>query len=324
MTANELTPACRAASVLRLITTTTGSTVMQRQFLIGCLTAVMVAAGAASAGAEAIKWKLGSALPPGHITNDAMIDYTKRVKQRSGGEIDIELVPLDAVGFKEADLLRVLKQGVMDATFFAQFYAFRDDPLLANYLPTGGLTTPDDNMKILDIQHAYATKVLKDRWNAVVVTPIFNRSGRELILVSRTPMASLADLKGKKMRHFEKTGLIAFQNLGVAAQIVAQADLYVALRTGVIDSAIHGIPNVKNQSLWETTCCFSNMVPFTGQAVLNAIVVPQKNWDRLSDKQRTVLQDVGKELWAELLQEWRDGDRTQRETFELFKQKRMK
>lgn len=281
---------------------------------------VVLAFHVMAVSAEPVTWQLASPLPPGHITNESLVTYTERVRERSEGEINIELVPLDAVGFGEADLLRVLRQGAMDASFFAQFYAFRDDPLLANYLPSGGILDADDNLKVLEIQHAYATRVLEERWQAVVVTPIFNRSGRDLALISRTPVAGLDDLRGKKMRHFERTGLTAFQSLGVAAQTVPQADLYVALRTGVVDSAIHGIPLVRSQSLWEVTCCISNIMAFTGQGVLNAIVVPRENWERLSEEQRVILREVGDELWQEMLQEWRDGERVQREHFDHFEQ----
>jgi TRAP-type C4-dicarboxylate transport system substrate-binding protein len=55
----------------------------------------------------------------------------------------------------------------------------------------------------------------------------------------RQPITSLADLKKYKLRVGTREQIETFKALGVAAQTVAQQELYSAMQTGVIDCALY-------------------------------------------------------------------------------------
>ncbi len=256
--------------------------------------------------ADTLKWKFGNPWPDKHPASLALKELFADVKARSGGTLDIENVSLRSIGFKQGDLLRVLKQGVVEMSLLVPYYISRDDPMLANTVPSGGLVDAEQNLKTADIQRDYAKKLLKKRWNAVMVAPFFNRGGRDLIIVSRDPINTLAGLKGKKLRHFDKIAMKAMKGIGIPAQILPQAELYLALKTGVVDAAVHGITNAKAQSIYEVAPYFSEFTPFPGQGAAYGLIVRQDNFDKLTATQKKALADAGKKSWDAGLKLWRD------------------
>jgi TRAP-type transport system periplasmic protein len=67
------------------------------------------------------------------------------------------------------------------------------------------------------------------------------------VLISRTPLRDLADLKGKKVRVFASSfQTVAFERLGITPVAMSLGDVLPALQQGAIDGAITGIgPMVK-------------------------------------------------------------------------------
>ncbi len=264
----------------------------------------------ATAMADTVKWKLANPWPEKHPATKAMIKMLDDIRAKTNGSVDIEIMYLRAVGYKQGDLLRVLKQGVAQMSLFVPYYVSRDAPLLANVLPTGGLKNAEENMKIAPVQRAYAKKILERDWNAVMVAPFFNRGGRNLIIVAREKINTLDGLKGKKVRHFEKLGLKALDSLGIRAQILPQSELYLALKTGVVDAAVHGMTNARRQSIYEVAKYFSEFTPFPGQGAPYGFVVLKDNWAKLSADQKKAIAEAGKASWDEGVKLWRNATLT--------------
>ncbi len=258
-----------------------------------------------AAMAQNITFKLANPWPNKHPATAAIIALLADIKTHSNGRLQIEMVHLDAIGFKQADLLRVIRQGVAEMGLFVPYYVGRDAPKLANVAPSGALLEPDDNWKIEKIQRAYSEKVLDKDWNSVMAMRFFNRGGQHLILISRTPINTLEGLKGKKVRHFERPGLKAMEALGIPAQTIPQAELYLALKTGVVDAAVHGLTNSASQSMHEVTCCYSTFTPFTAFGAPYGFIIRKDHWAKVSDDLRKVMRDASEADWEKGLADWR-------------------
>ena len=272
---------------------------------------VMVAGLSAPAQAETLKWQFGNPWPDKHPASKALVALFDDVAKRSGGTLQIKNVSLRSIGFKQGDLLRVLKQGVTEVSLLVPYYISRDDPMLANTIPTGGLVDAEQNLLTAPIQQEYAKKFLLENWNAVMVAPFFNRGGRDVIIISREPINTLDGLKGKKLRHFDKLAMKAMNSIGIPAQILPQAELYLALKTGVVDAAVHGMTNAKSQSIYEVAKYFSEFSPFPGQGAPYGLIVRKDNYDKLTEAQKQALVDAGKKSWDDGLALWRDGTLTE-------------
>lgn len=280
-----------------------------RLLLAAAVTALaLFGAGLPAVHAQDFKLKVGNPWPNKHPATEAMNELFADIKARSGGRMQLEMIHLDAIGFKQADLLRVVRQNVVDIVLFAPYYVARDAPKLANVAPSGALIEPDDNWKIEKVQRAYAEKVLKADWDMVMPMRFFNRGGQYLVIVSRTPVNTLAGLKGKKTRHFERPGLKAMDSLGIPAQTIPQAELYVALKTGVVDAAVHGITNAASQSINEVACCFSVFTPFTAFGAPYGFVMRSDQWAKVPEDLRKAMRDASEADWQKGLAVWRAGD----------------
>ena len=116
------------------------------------LGAVFMLGFAIPASAENVEWKMANPWPEKHPASKAIAALLADVEARTNGSVKIKAVNLKAIGFKQGDLLRVIKQGVTEASLFVPYYIGRDAPALANVIPTGGLADAEENLKIDDVR----------------------------------------------------------------------------------------------------------------------------------------------------------------------------
>jgi TRAP-type C4-dicarboxylate transport system substrate-binding protein len=87
-------------------------------------------------------------------------------------------------------------------------------------------------------------------------------------IVSREPIFSPADLKGKKVRVFSEGTSDAIRLLGGAPVNIAFAELYTALQRGTIDAAVVGFQGVESQKLHEVSKYVLVPASFLGTAMM--------------------------------------------------------
>lgn len=261
---------------------------------------------AAASGAAEVEWRLGSSVGPQDGTTIVLQELAKRVLEKSNGRFELEVVPIETLGFKNVDTLRVLKQGVLEAMNIVPYYVTRDEPLMGVFVPHGMLSNPEDNLKIIDVQYEIGKEILADKWNIVQTARSPFDSLRDLIMMSKEPVNTLDGLKKLKVRQFTKEGLQAFNVLGISTQMVPSSELYLALQTGVVDAAVYGPTYGKSQSINEVTCCFSYMSAFS-MAYPFAIGVNKNVWEGLPVDLQKILVDESEGLWKESVEIWKVG-----------------
>lgn len=110
------------------------------------------------------------------------------------------------------------------------------------------------------------------------------------------PVADIGDLAGMKLRVSNDpvmNGLV--EGLGASPTVVSFGELYSALQTGVVDGAEQPIANYKSNAFPEV----ANNLILDGHT-LGAIqaVITDSAWDKLTDAQRAVIYQAGKETQA--------------------------
>ena len=257
------------------------------------------------AGAADFEWKLGSPVGPQDLATKYLENFASRVQDRSGGRMAIEVIPIETLGFKNTDSLRVVKQNVVDAIYMQTFYVTRDEPLMGVFMPHGVLADPQDNLKVLGVQFDVADEILKNKWDMQIITRDPTGGGQSrLLVVSKDPVTNLDELRKLKFRHYSKAGIRAYSDLGVSAQVIPSSELYLALQTGVVDGAMYGAPYILSQSLDEVTCCAS----FVGALTLSprGISAAAAKWAELPGDLQQIMLDVGDEMFAESMALWRE------------------
>lgn len=285
------------------------------------LLSLALALAAPTLQAAELEWTLGSSVGPQDPTTVALQELAKRVEEKSGGRFLIEVVPIETIGFKNVDTLRVLQQGVVDAMNIVPYYAVRDEPLMGVFAPHGVLLDADENLKIVDAQYEIGAEILAENWGVVQVSRAPFGALRDLIIMSKEPVNTLEGLRKLKFRHFTKDGLEAFNNLGVSTQMVPSSELYLALKTGVVDAAVYGPTYGVSQSINEVTCCYSYLSAFS-MAYPFSIGVNQDVWESVPDDLKAVLTSEANAMWQESVDRWSRGE-AEAAAYETLKSKGM-
>ena len=273
--------------------------------LTSMLAGAALAVSMGMAQAAEVELTLGSSVGPQDPTTLLYQQLAERVAEKSNGRMEIEVIAIETLGFKNVDSLRVVKQGAIDIMGFVPYYVTRDEPMMGVFVPHGMLVEADENLKVVDVQYEIADEILTaEKWGLEVIARSPFGALRDLIIMTKDPINTLDGLRGIKFRHFTKDGLQAFNNLGVSTQVVPSSELYLALKTGVVDGSVYGPTFGKSQSIHEVTCCYSYLGAFS-MAYPFAFVATQDRWASVPEDLRRIFAEEADAMWTESLETWK-------------------
>lgn len=250
---------------------------------------------AISAQADTRVLKFNSSLVQTRPESAHIDEFAKLVKEKSHGSLEIQVYHGGSLGIKEADMLRVMKAGMVDMALLYGGYYKRDAPELASVYAQGAITKPEQHLALLPtLRSIYREAYAKWGIHTVggVVAPVF-----EVSLFCKEPVHSLAQLKDKKVRVWGGLLVDTFKKLGISAQVIGQNDMYMALQTGVVDCAYYLATVAPTVSLQEVTKYESYLHPWAASPWMFG--VSDKTWNSLTAEQQKVLTDAGEEVWEE-------------------------
>ncbi|TDK43843.1 TRAP transporter substrate-binding protein DctP [Antarcticimicrobium luteum] len=280
--------------------------------------AATLAATALTAQAAEVEWTLGSAVGPQDPTTLNYQELARRVAEASGGRFEIEVIPIETIGFKNVDSLRVVKQGAVDAMGLVPYYVTRDEPAMGVFAPHGMLVEAEENLKIVDTQYEIAREILSgDKWGMELIARAPFGALRDMVIMTKEPINTLDGLRGIKFRHFTKDGLKAFNALGISTQVVPSSELYLALKTGVVDGSVYGPTYAKSQSIYEVTCCYSYLGAFS-MAYPFSIVAQKETWAAVPEDLQEIFVTEARVMWDEALERWRSAE-TEKAAYDWLK-----
>ena len=205
----------------------------------GIAAAALFAAGAASA----------ADLPRTHVkavglnsqTPVAIYDekpfWNETITKASGGQVTADFVPFDIMGIKGFQIIRLTKMGVMDfaATDISKLAG--DDPAFEGCDLAGLTLTVDKARAACEAWKPVMAEIMEKKFD----TKLLGIGGNTpQVLWCRVPISGLADLKGKKVRVFNKTMTDFIEAAGGTTVTIAFAEVVPALQRGVVDCAVTG------------------------------------------------------------------------------------
>lgn len=245
-----------------------------------------------AARAQPIEWHMNVNLQESRPEAKQTAAFAAMVNERSHGRLTIKVFYAGALGIASADELRSLRTGSLDANLTYAGYFGRDAPEVASAVVQGVILDPKENLAIVPVLEDIYTTYYHDKWNAETVGWVLG-SVFDIAVFCKEPVNTMAQLRTKKLRVWAKDQVEAFQKLGVAAQIVDQNNLYLALQTGVVDCALYVGSIAKTISLQEVTKYSAYLHTYT--LVPDAIVVSGKAWSALPDDLKKIVREAGEE-----------------------------
>ena len=250
--------------------------------------------GISSANVSATDWKFNNGLPEGRGESKQLDQFAEEVAELTNGSLNIKVFHGGSLNLKNNDVARWLPKGAVEMGLVWANYLGRDAPALNSVLIQGSVGSSDELIKVLPaIQDIYKAELAE--WGIVptgfMALPLLKAS----IFCREEPVRTLADLKTRKLRVWSNDQVETFTKLGIAAQIVGQNDLYVALQTGVVDCAVYPALFAHTISLQEVTKYASYLYPVAG--VPYVLGANQKAWDSLSDEEKQAVSTAATNVW---------------------------
>jgi tripartite ATP-independent transporter DctP family solute receptor len=185
-----------------------------------------------------VNWKMTHKMPPESAEGLAFQKFADLVKEKSGGKMIVKTFPAEQLGKTEA-VLEMLQNGTLQVYPEGETY-------LQKYV---------DEIKFTNVPFVFENREhyarfinsprvrgwyekVKKEHNIMVVGNVadFVR-GPYRVMVSKKPIASLADVKGLKLRlHPDELSITVWRELGANTIVLAWTEIYESMSRGIIEA----------------------------------------------------------------------------------------
>ncbi|MES3000677.1 MAG: TRAP transporter substrate-binding protein [Pseudomonadota bacterium] len=258
---------------------------MKLQRLIAAAAAVAALAGAPAHAQDRIKFKaVGQPLATGLIQKNKEQPFFENFAAKTGLPIDVDYKPIDTLGIKDTEQLRVMKAGLFDIVSLRVSQNSRDEPTILGLDLVGASPDYATGRKIAKAYAATIDARLQEQFKVKLlgVWPFGPQ-----ILFCKKPIAKLADIKGLKVRVYDQNLAKFIEMVGATPVPVSFADTHQSLSLGVVDCAITG-PSSANSAGWPEVT--THQMPIGFQMALNGYGITLKAWNQLKPDQQAKLQ----------------------------------
>ncbi|MDP9876468.1 TRAP-type C4-dicarboxylate transport system substrate-binding protein [Variovorax boronicumulans] len=266
---------------------------MQLKFVLPLIAATLALALPAQADNARLR-VAGNLVATGLIQQTKEQPFFENFAKNTGLPIDADYKPMDVLGVKDADGLRVLKSGLFDIVTLRLAQVSRDEPFFLGPDIVGLSTDYEVARKVVDAYREAFDKRLQERHGGKLLG--LYPFGPQVVFC-KVAIGGLADLKGKKVRVYDQSLAKFIEKLGGIPVTIPFGETQQALERGVTDCAITG-PSSANSAGWpEVTTHF---MPIGFQIALNAYAINLQKWNALSAEQKTKLTDAFRKFETEV------------------------
>lgn len=267
--------------------------------LLALVAAGTAAPAAVTAQAKTVVWNFPHISAPTYYHTVNYTAFTDKVREKSGGRMDIRFHAASSL-YPGPELIPAVLDGRAEI-----------GPVLASYLT-------DVLLEMGPLELPFMTYSMEEHKKAAFAlrsfyTEMLAKKGLKLIAMSTwpsqqvfstTPIRTVADWKGKKIRVYGADSANLTRALGGAPVNIAFGEVYTALEKRTVDGAMTSATNAEPMKFFEVAK-FLDYWYLTG-AAQEWIVANQKAWDALpKDLQQAVLDGVKESNLEE--KEWADA-----------------
>lgn len=208
----------------------------------------------------------------------------------SGVDLVVNYNPMDVVGVKAPDALRMLRGGSFDVMSVQIGMASRDDPFFEGVDLIGVATDMPSLRKVVDAYRDAFDQRLQQKFNAKVLTlwPF----GPQVFYCNQE-IKELADLKGLKARSFTPSMSAMLESFGATPVTLQFSEVYPALQRGVASCGVTS-PTSGNTGNWPEVTSY--LLPLSVSGSVQGHFMNLDTWKKLSPEQQTALMTQFKAL----------------------------
>lgn len=209
--------------------------------------------------------------------------FFEGLPQASGVDFAVNYNPMDVVGVKAPDALRMLRGGSFDVMSVQIGMASRDDPFFEGVDLIGVATDMPALRKVVDAYRDVFDQRLQQKFNAKVLTlwPF----GPQVFYCNQE-ISSLADLKGLKVRSFTPSMSAMLESFGATPVTLQFSEVYPALQRGVASCGVTS-PTSGNTGNWPEVTSY--LLPLSVSGSVQGHFMNLDSWNKLSVEQQTAV-----------------------------------
>lgn len=243
---------------------------------------------------------MGHGLDVNHPVHKAMEFMAERVREKSDGELTIQVYPSQQLG-TERQLLELVQIGSVDMTKVS-------GAVLENFVPDiRVLSLPylfRDDEHLWDVLRGEIGKELLLKGEEALLRGLtYYDAGKRSFYTKQRPIREPSDLAGLKIRVQESVIAIKMVNsLGGSPTPISWGELYTALQQGVVDGAENNPPSFYTSRHYEV-CNYYSLDEHT--AVPDILLIGTRTWKKLTVQEQQWIQEAADESAVYQRELWR-------------------
>lgn len=201
---------------------------------------------AAPAARAQTKWDMPTPYPATNFHTENIVQFAKEVEAATGGKLVITVHPNGSL-FKANEIKRAVQGGqVQIGEVIISGYS-NEDPFFAMDTVPFLATSYADARRLLEATRPQ----LEERFGRQGMKILFSVPWPPQGLYTKKPTASLADLKGEKIRSYSPTVARMIELMGAQPVTIQAAELTQALATGVVNANFTSSATGYDSKSWE-------------------------------------------------------------------------
>ncbi len=262
------------------------------------LKAALFAAGATLAMSTAAiaqtQWIMASGYPENNFMTQNLREWVKDVEKGTAGKLKITLHTNDSLIKLDSIKSAVQRGQVQGGEIRLGVYGNEDPMYILDGVPFLA-STYDDAWKLMEYQHPYFQAVFDKAGMVIAGYQVWPSQG----FYTKTPVNTVDDFKGKKIRIYSTATQRMASLLGFNATILPFAEIPQAFSTGLIEALFTSAQTGTDIQAWDNTKHFTNVGAILSK---NALIFNKRAFTRLSPAEQKVVTDASdaysKRSWA--------------------------
>lgn len=261
---------------------------MKRIFFISAIAALFSLAFAAPAPAL-MKFDMATTYSGQNMHAETCREFAKRVNEALKGQMEIAVHEGGALGLKDEDRFTAVADGIVPIQSVLMGAAVGTSPIYA--LSTSPFFVKDfkEARLLLDIARPYY-EAEAEKFNQII---LYTAPWPPSSIHAKRPIHKYEDLKGLRIRTYDKNGTDVLNKTGANAMTMSWGDVYPALATNTIDSVLTSSQSAVAGKFWEVLT-HTTRVNFA--IPLNMINFNLDAFGKLTKEQQAKIIQIGKDM----------------------------
>jgi TRAP-type transport system periplasmic protein len=263
---------------------------MQRRDMMRAAAVTLAVPFIGDAAAQApTRWDLPVAWGPTEFHTINAGRFATAVREATNGSVQITIHPGGSLGVRANETLRAVSDGVVPIGEFAAFQNVGELPLLGIESIPFLIGSYDELATMHSVVRPVWERELERRNQMVLYVVPWPMQ----CFYFKRPINSAADMRGIRMRTYDRVTAEMVTRIGMVAQQLNNPDIVPALASGRVDAVMTSGTTAVAQRYWEFLkhCYVTNHLWASNMCVVNL-----EAWRRLPEATRTAIQEIGKRM----------------------------